>query len=106
MSELPQTVKSSDTCQILTSIPEKFVVDFANGIDVGRDHHRVQKERTDFVARLYDDLTGKAVRRQNEINASLLDGVEASLKWLTELTNSLATSNLLNRCLFPMYGSP
>ena len=94
MSELPQTVKSSDTCQILTSIPEKFVVDFANGIDVGRDHHRVQKERTGFVARLYDDLTGKAVRRQNEINANLLDGVEASLKWLTELTNSLANSNL------------
>ena len=94
MNELTQTVKSSDTCQILTSIPEKFVVDFANGIDVGRDHHRVQKERTGFFARLYDDLTGKAVRRQNEINASLLDGVEASLKWLTELTNSLANSNL------------
>ncbi len=45
MNELQQTVKSSKTCQILTSIPEKFVVDFANGIDVGRDHQRRQKSQ-------------------------------------------------------------
>lgn len=94
MNEIQQTVKDSEICQMLTCIPEKIIVDFANGIDVGRDHLRVQKERTGFVAHLYDDLTGKAVRRQNEINTSLLGGVEASLKWLTELTNSLATSNL------------
>lgn len=94
MNELQQQLKDSEVCQILTSIPEKFIVDFANGIDVGRDHLRVQKERTGLGARFYDGLTGKSARRQNEINASLLDGVEASLKWLTELTNSLATSNL------------
>ncbi|MDZ9278913.1 diguanylate cyclase regulator RdcB family protein, partial [Escherichia coli] len=31
--------------------------------------------------------------RQNAINASLAQGVEASLRWLTELTTSLATTN-------------
>ena len=86
--------QGSEIFQVLTCLPEKFVVDFANGIDVARDHLRVQKERGNFYARCYDGLTGKGTKRQAEINASLIDGVEASLNWLTELTDSLAKSNL------------
>lgn len=92
-SSLPVTDKS-EICQILTCLPEKFVVDFANGIDVARDHIRVQKNRDKFFSRLYDGFTGQGVRRQAEINASLTDGVEASLKWLNELSLSVAKSNL------------
>lgn len=80
-------------CQTLHCLAEKFVVDFANGIDVARDHLRVQRARTGILARIYDGFTGQGVRRQTEINASLTDGVEASLQWLGELTQSLAHSN-------------
>jgi hypothetical protein len=84
----------SDVCQVLTSLREKFVVDFANGIDVVRDHVRVQKKRQGFFNRLTDGFTGEGVRRQAEINASLAEGVEASLNWLCELSQELALSNL------------
>lgn len=80
-------------CQALSCLPEKFVVDFANGIDVAREHVRVQRQRSGFFNRLYDGFTGQGMRRQAEINASLGDGVQASLQWLGELSHSLARSN-------------
>lgn len=83
----------SPICQIMSSLPEKFVVDFANGIDVTRDHLRVQRERTGIFERLYDGFTGQGMRRNAAIQASLADGVEASLKWLCELSESVAQSN-------------
>ena len=79
---------------VLGALPEKFVVDFANGINVSRDHIATQRQRTGMFDRLYDGFTGKGQRRQIEINASLADGVAGSLSWLTELTGSLAKSNL------------
>lgn len=94
MSENPPLQPKSEICQLLSCLPEKFVVDFANGIDVSRDHLRMQRNRSDMFSRLYDGFTGQGARRQAEINAGLADGVEASLKWLTELTESLARSNL------------
>ncbi|MDA7089069.1 diguanylate cyclase regulator RdcB family protein [Pseudomonas sp. SA3-5] len=94
MNEMLPITKDSDICRVLTCLPEKFVVDFANGIDVARDHQRVQRANTGFGARLYDGFTGKGKRRQDEVNASLIDGMEASLTWLTELSGSLAQSNL------------
>jgi hypothetical protein len=84
----------SPLCQTVHCLSEKFVVDFANGIDVARDHLRVQRERTGLFARMYDGFTGQAARRQTEITASLAEGVEASLKWLCELSESLAHSHL------------
>lgn len=84
----------SPICQTLRSLPEKFVVDFANGIDVAREQVRVQHTRTGFFARLYDGFTGQGARRQVMVNASLTDGVNASLQWLGELSESLAHSNL------------
>lgn len=84
---------NTEIFDVLAFIPEKFVVDFANGIDVVRDHVRVQKNRAGYFSRLYDGFSGQAASRQSEINASLADGVEGALTWLTELTNSLAKSN-------------
>lgn len=92
--ELTPIAPDSQLCQTLSCLPEKFVVDFANGIDVARDHLRVQRGHTSFFKRMYDGFTGQAARRQTEINASLADGVEASLEWLCELSESLAHSNL------------
>lgn len=88
-----QVLINEKTLQILPILPEKFVVDFANGIDVARDHIRVQRNRTGFINRCYDSFTGQSTRRQAEINANLADGVEGALKWLTELTNSVAKTN-------------
>lgn len=94
MSNQEPILATSDIVLVLPCLPEKFIVDFANGIDVARDHLRVQRERTSFSNRLYDGFTGKGAKRQAAINASLTDGVEASLTWLSELSGSLANSNL------------
>lgn len=100
---------ASEVCAVLTCLPEKFVVDFANGIDVARDHLRVQQDRTGFFSRLYDGFTGQGSRRQIEINASLTDGVEGALIWLTDLTDSLAKNNLaltkVNERVAQIYGA-
>lgn len=93
MNELASITSDSEICQVLISLPEKFIVDFANGIDVARDHLRVQRQRTGIAARFYDGFTGKGMRRQSEVNSSLIDGVEGSLIWLTELTESVTLSN-------------
>lgn len=83
----------SELCQTLTCLPEKFIVDFASGIDVVRDHTRTQKDQS-FMDRFLSGLTGNDVRRQQSVNASLADGIEGSLRWLTELTKSVVKSNL------------
>lgn len=93
MGDQFQISSNASLCEVLTCLPEKFVVDFANGIDVARDHIRVQQNRTGYFSSLYDGFSGQAARRQIEINASLADGVEGALTWLTELTESLAKSN-------------
>ena len=33
-----QQIADNRVCQVLTCLPEKFVVDFANGIDVAQEH--------------------------------------------------------------------
>ncbi|MEE9647474.1 diguanylate cyclase regulator RdcB family protein [Escherichia coli] len=35
-----QQIADNRVCQVLTCLPEKFVVDFANGIDVAQEHIR------------------------------------------------------------------
>ena len=92
MTILQEALPNNEACQILTCIPEKFIVDFANGIDVTKDHLRQQKERR-FFTRMKEGISGKSSARQQLINASLADGLEASLTWLTELSSSLATTN-------------
>ncbi len=84
----------SEICKVLTCLPEKFIVDFANDIYITQDHLCVQRARSGFFSRCYDGLTGRSHRLQAEINANLAQGLEASLQWLTELTESLAESNL------------
>lgn len=93
MSEANVLNQDSEVCQLLTCLPEKFVVDFANGIDVARERQRYLAGRTTFFTRLYDGFTGQGARHQAEINASLTDGVEGALKWLKDLSESLAKSN-------------
>lgn len=91
MNEFPITL-DSELCKTLTCLPEKFVVDLANGIDVVRDHSRTLKDQS-FLERLKSGLNGENTRRQQSINNSLVDGIEGSLRWLTELTESVAKSN-------------
>ncbi len=43
-----QQIADNRVCQVLTCLPEKFVVDFANGIDVAQEHIRTAGERTFF----------------------------------------------------------
>lgn len=93
-SELHTNGEMASLCQVLPCVPEKFIVDFANGITVSRDHIREQQARTGFFARCHNFLSGQGARRQNEVDANLAEGLEASLEWLTRLTESQARSNL------------
>ncbi|WP_370512060.1 diguanylate cyclase regulator RdcB family protein [Klebsiella quasivariicola] len=92
MNPIQEAFPDHQPCQILTCLPEKFIVDFANGIDLTQDHLRVQKNRS-FITRMKEGLSGQSSARQHAINSALAVGVEASLTWLTELTSSLATTN-------------
>lgn len=88
-----------ESLDILPVLADKFVVDFVNGIHVINDHIRVQQQRTGFVARLADAITGSGATRQAEVNANLVNGVESSLKWLSGLNESLAQSNYAIVCV-------
>lgn len=72
---------------------DKLVVELVNGLDVARDHLRVQTTRSGFRARLVDGVTGSSGRRQRDVNARLVDGLEASFQWLQELSREVALSN-------------
>jgi hypothetical protein len=69
-----------------------MVVDFANNIMVAKDHIREQQKPSGLFKRLLGGISGKGQRRQTEVNASLTESVDASLQWLTELTDSVAQS--------------
>jgi hypothetical protein len=100
MSATQQMTKDMiESLDVLPMLIDKFVVDFANGIHVTNDHIRVQKQRTGFGSRLADGWTGAGAARQAEINANLANGVESSLKWLGELSESLAQSNYAIVCV-------
>lgn len=92
MSPIQGTLPDNEACHILACLQEKFIVDFANGIDIMQDHLRMQKNRR-FFTRMKEGLSGQSFTRQHAINGALADGVEASLTWLTEVTSSLATTN-------------
>lgn len=78
----------------LPFLPEKFIVDFVNGLEVADEHIRLQRSRTKFFDRLCDDFSGVAHRRQTEVNANLATGLRSTLTWLNDLTESLAKSDL------------
>ncbi|MCT4715258.1 YjcZ-like family protein [Enterobacteriaceae bacterium H18W14] len=77
----------------LECITEKFVVDYACGIDVARDPWRSQQGKA-FYQRLKEEFAG-----QNRVNFWGLDNatpecMEASLTWLGQLTGTVAKSYL------------
>lgn len=63
-----QQIADNRVCQVLTCLPEKFVVDFANGIDVAQEHIRTARERT-FFRRLKEGLTGEGAARRRRCTA-------------------------------------
>ncbi|PHQ83872.1 MAG: hypothetical protein COB58_00325 [Thalassobium sp.] len=82
-----------DITLLLPSLKQKFLVELVNGIDVGRDHIRVQKTRDGFVNRLFDSFTGDSHRRQNHVNDLVINGLESSFKWLSNLTEEITLTN-------------
>ncbi|MCO4757563.1 MAG: hypothetical protein KC477_06050 [Oceanospirillaceae bacterium] len=83
---------NAEICEVLTCLPERMVVDFANNLTVAKDHIREQKKPSGLFKRLLGTVSGKNQRRQIEVNASLTESVDASLQWLTKLTDSVAQS--------------
>lgn len=83
--------------ELLTALPslsEKFVIDFANSLDVVDDHLSVNATRSGFFERMRDSFTGQRQRRDLETHRALASGARATLQWLTELTEDQGRSNL------------
>ena len=76
-------------CEVYAAIPDKFVVDLVNSLDVARDHSRAQAKRSGLMDRLMDGIDGSDTRRQRAINGALTDSMEASLIWLGVLTEQV-----------------
>ncbi|HEW9976703.1 TPA: hypothetical protein VGT13_003703 [Shewanella algae] len=77
----------------LPSLKQKFLVDLVNGIDISKDHIKVQHSRDGFFNRLWDSYSGAGTRRQNQVNELLTASLDSSLRWLTELTKRQAFTN-------------
>jgi hypothetical protein len=77
----------------LECISEKFVVDFASGIDVARDPWRSQQSKA-FYQRLKEELSWQHPLRQWMQTGALQESLEVSLAWLGLLTGTLAKSHL------------
>lgn len=93
MSEAPIDAESA-ICKTLTCLPEKLVVDFANCVAESNGRLAGQSGRNGFFARCWDGFTGRSAERQWRLNQNFSEGLDLSLQWLTELTESVAQSNL------------
>ncbi len=94
MGPLSPIMPDAPLLKALPSLSQKLLVDFANGIDVARDHIRVEKSRSGFFSRLVDGFTGAGARRAVAVHESLVDGVEGALESFVRLTESVEASNL------------
>ena len=65
-------------------LTEKFIVDFANGIEVVSDHLRVESTRGGLFSRLYDHFSGTTHRRNLQVTQVQSKAIEHSLTWLSE----------------------
>lgn len=77
----------------LECMTEKFVVDFANGIDVVRDPWRSQQGKA-FYQRLKEEFAGQNPLRYRGLDSTVPEGMEASLVLLGQLTGTVAKSYL------------
>lgn len=77
-------------------IPEKFVVDFANGIDTARDPWRSPQGKA-YYLRLRESFIGQHRLQRWEMDDALLDNLQVSLAWLGQLTSGVAKSYLAAR---------
>ncbi|ABO56601.1 MULTISPECIES: diguanylate cyclase regulator RdcB family protein [Burkholderia] len=93
MSEAPISAESA-VCKTLTCLPEKLVVDFANCVAESKGRLAGQFSRNGFFSRCWEGFTGRSAERQGALNQNFAEGLEVTLQWLTELTESVTQSNL------------
>ncbi|NIY49566.1 diguanylate cyclase regulator RdcB family protein [Cedecea colo] len=77
----------------LECMTEKFVVDFANGIDMARDPWRSQQAKA-FYQRLKEEFAGQNRLHYWGIDSATPESMEASLAWLGQLIGTTAKSYL------------
>ncbi len=77
----------------LECMTEKFVVDFASGIDIARDPWRSQQGKA-FYQRLKEEFAGQNRLQYWGIDSATPESMEASLAWLGQLIGTVAKSYL------------
>lgn len=87
------TFLTESPARTLECITEKFVVDFAQGIDMARDPWRSPQGKA-YYQRLKETFIGQNRLRQWAMDDALLDNLEVSLAWLGQLVGKVAKSHL------------
>ncbi|MDR6774854.1 diguanylate cyclase regulator RdcB family protein [Azospirillum sp. BE72] len=75
-------------------LTDKMLTDCANGLLVARQKTTYQAEHSDLLSRCWAAITGTGATRQQQINDHLVDGLEAAVGWLTDLTLRQSRSDL------------
>lgn len=91
MDPIPADAKILKTTLL---VRDKAIVNFVNGIRVSEAHTNTQKQRSDFLPRLLDGITGEGAKRQQRINSTLIEGQEGIKTWLSDVTESQTMTQL------------
>ena len=76
--------------EFFPSLGDKCAVRLVSRLSEAKEQTRVQKESESFVNEMVSFLTGESARRQNRVNASVLDVVEQTVEDLSQVMESLA----------------
>jgi|GEM_PF-2244767 len=82
-------LRDEELRSLLESVPvlqDKMIVDLVNGLEVAQEHIRLREGGSqDVFTRAWDALTGRAARRQQNIDQNLTKGLYTASIWLENL---------------------
>ena len=72
-----------------------MILELVNGVNVvANDHNDILKNRQSIKNRIWDNVTGTSGKRQNLINESLINGLNACSYWLQDQSEHISRVDL------------
>ncbi|AYJ81169.1 hypothetical protein AN286_10205 (plasmid) [Aliarcobacter cryaerophilus ATCC 43158] len=76
-------------------IADRMILELVNGVNVvANDHNDILKNRQSIKNRIWDNVTGTSGKRQNLINESLINGLNACSYWLQDQSEHISRVDL------------
>lgn len=79
------TLFSDDLLEKFPPLEDRSLLELLNSFEVVGDHVTVQRRRSGFLQRAFDEFTGVSHERQTTINTELLDGLQLLNRYVTYL---------------------